>query len=221
MSLSATQRSGTVWIISGAFLLIYSGMGLLDINIPGVEDLVAFMQHTEGWYVYLAAFLAVFFEGLYIVGNFIPGTTFILLTAVLAQAGGTLTFLGTILAIFIGWLLAGLINIFLTAKILSRQNKQVIIEPVVHNHFFTTWYPAFRANHEVSQIAAGIPPSKVFWSSFRVKVFACTIAAIGALIIPFFIDIQTISNEEGFTTVFILAFICLTVGTWQIWKMKS
>ncbi len=215
MSLNNTQRSGTVWILSGCFLLLYSALGLLDISIPGVEDLVAFMQHTEGWYVYLAAFTAVFFEGLYIVGNFIPGTTFILLAAILAQAGGTLTFLGTILAIFVGWILAGCINIFLTAKILARRGQSIETPPTVHDHFFTTWYPAFRANHEVSQVAAGIPPLTVLWSSLRVKVFASSAAALGALILPFIIDIKTISNDEGFTTVFILALICLSVGIWQ------
>jgi len=216
MSLSNKQRSGTVWILSGCFLLFYSALGLLNISIPGVEDLVAFMQHTEGWYVYLAAFTAVFFEGLYIIGNFIPGTTFILLAAVLAQAGGTLTFLGTILAIFVGWMLAGYINIFLTAKILAKRGRLIETPPAVHDHFFTTWYPAFRANHEVSQVAAGIPPLTVFWSSLRVKIFASGAAALGALILPFIVDIKTISNDEGFTTVFVLAFICLAVGIWQI-----
>lgn len=215
MSLSNTQRAGTVWILSGCFLLIYSLLGLFDISIPGVEDLVAFMQQTEGWYVFLAAFTAVFFEGLYIVGNFIPGTTFILLAAILAQAGGTLTFLGTILAIFVGWVLAGCINIFLTAKILAKRGHRIETPPAVHDHFFTTWYPAFRANQEVSQVAAGIPPLTVLWSSLRVKVFASSAAALGALILPYIIDIKTISNDEGFTTVFIMALICLTVGIWQ------
>jgi hypothetical protein len=221
MSPGNTKRSGAVWILSGCFLLLYSSLGLLNISIPGVEDLVAFMQHTEGWYVYLAAFTAVFFEGLYIVGNFIPGTTFILLAAILAQAGGTLTFLGTILAIFVGWVLAGFINIFLTARLLNSCSDNVAKPSVVNDHFFTTWYPAFRANHEVSQVASGIPPLQAFFSSLRVKIFASGAAALGALILPFIIDIKKVSNDEGFMTVFTLAFICLTVGAWQIYQSSK
>ncbi len=151
MSLSAPKRGGLVWILSGSFLLLYSGLGLLDVSIPGVQELVSFMEHTEGWYVFLAAFIAIFFEGLYLVGNFIPGSTFILLTAVLSQAGGTMTFLGTILSIFLGWCLAGFFNIFVTAKILAKRNTLESTQPPVHDHYFTTWYPAFRANHEPSR----------------------------------------------------------------------
>ena len=215
MSISSSKRGGLVWIISGSFLLLYSALGLLEVSIPGVQELVSFMSHTEGWYIFLAAFIAIFFEGLYIVGNFIPGSTFILLTAVISQAGGTTTFLGTIASIYAGWVVAGFCNIFITAKILAKRNTLVATPPPVHDHFFTTWYPAFRANHEVSQIASGIPATKVLISSLRVKTIACVAAAIGALILPYIIDITTISNDEGFTTVFVLALICLSVGVWQ------
>ena len=97
MPLSSTKRAGTVWILSGSFLLIYSILGLLDIKIPGAEDLVAFMSRTSGWYVFAAAFTAILFEGLYLIGNFIPGSTLVLVTAILASSGGSLVFLGTIL----------------------------------------------------------------------------------------------------------------------------
>lgn len=217
MSLSSTKRAGTVWLLSGTFLLIYSILGLLHIKIPGAEDLVAFMSTTEGWYIYIAAFTAVLFEGLYLIGNFIPGTTLILVTAILASASGPLVFMGTILAIYIGWVLAGVINIFFMTRLFSRLSHTDSTEPAVHDHFFTTWYPAFRANHEVAQVASGIPRKKVFLSSLRVRTLASGAAALGALIAPHIIDIRTISNEEGFSTVFAVAIICLSVGLWQMY----
>lgn len=217
MSLSSTKRAGTVWILSGTFLLIYSILGLLHIRIPGAEDLVAIMSHTAGWYVFIAAFTAVFFEGLYLVGNFIPGTTLILVTAILASAAGPLVFLGTILAIYLGWVLAGVINIFVMTRLFTRLNHSIETEPAVHDHFFTTWYPAFRANHEVAQVASGIARKKVFLSSLRVRTLASGAAALGALAAPYFIDIRTISNEEGFATVFAVAIICVSVGLWQMY----
>ena len=219
MSLSSTKRAGGVWLLSGTFLLIYSILGLLHIKIPGAEDLVAFMSNTSGWYVFAAAFTAIFFEGLYIIGNLIPGSTLVLVTAILASAGGPVVFLGTILSIYLGWVLAGTLNIFVLSKFFTKNASTENIPPV-HDYFFTTWYPAFRANHEVAQVASGIPPKKVFLSSLRVRTMASGAAAIGALIAPHIIDIRTVSNEEGFTSVFILAVVCLGVGTYQAIKHK-
>jgi len=218
MRITSQQKPSLVWIISGTFLLIYSGLGLLDVSIPGVEELVDFINNTSGVYLYLAAFLAIFFEGLYIVGNFIPGSTLILLLAVFAQTGGTFAFLGTILAIFIGWSLAGIVNIFLTARILRGRGTPVPSIEKINDRALTTWYPAFRANYEVSQVVAGTPPLKVLFSSLRVKALASVAVALYALVIPFLIDVNTINNDEGFITVFGVAVICIAVGVWQFRK---
>ncbi|MDQ5950733.1 MAG: hypothetical protein QG639_9, partial [Patescibacteria group bacterium] len=93
MRLTSAQRPGLVWLISGLFLLLYSSLGLFGIAIPGVEDLVTFMQSASGIYLYGVAFIAILIEGLYIVGNFLPGTTLIFVLAVLSQTGGTISFL--------------------------------------------------------------------------------------------------------------------------------
>lgn len=210
-----SSRAGLVWIISGTFLLIYSGIGLLNIAIPGVEDLVLFMNGASGWYLYLAAFLSIFLEGLYVVGNFLPGSTMVLLLAVISQAGGTVSFIYTILAIFVGWTLAGIINITLAHR-LTKHSPLDATALAVKDHLFTTWYPAFRANYEVSQVVSGIPAWKVFFSSVRVKILASIAAALYALVLPLFIDINSVSNEEGFITVFGVALICISVGGWQM-----
>ncbi len=220
MFIKQQNKAGLVWVLSGTFLLSYSLLGLLKIKIPGAEDLVSFMSQTEGWYIYAAAFTAIFFEGLYLVGNFIPGSTLVLITTILASAGGTVVFLGTIIAIYLGWMLAGIINIFVLAKLFAKSDKIKIAEPAIHDHFFITWYPAFRANHEVSQVVSGIPVKKVFISSWRVRTIASGAAAIGALIIPHIIDIRTINNEEGFATVFAVGIICLGVGVYQTFFRK-
>lgn len=221
MQISSKQKPSLVWIFSGCFLLIYSGLGLLQVSIPGVEQLIAFINSTSGMYLYAAAFLAIFFEGLYIVGNFIPGSTLVLLLAIFAQTGGTLAFLGTIFAIFLGWCLAGVVNIFLTARILRRRGTPVPPSEKINDRTLTTWYPAFRANYEVSQVVAGVPPLKVLFSSLRVKVLASIGAAIYALILPLIIDMDTISNDEGFLTVFGVAVICIGVGVWQFRQARN
>jgi len=82
----------------------------------------------------------------------------------------------------------------------------------VKDRFLTTWFPAFRANYEVAQVTEGGRPLKVFISSVRVKFLASLAAAAGLLIIPIFIDIKQVSNEEGFASVAVVAAISFTVG---------
>lgn len=217
MGLSSEKRSALVWIISGLFLLCYGGLGLLQFTIPGVQELSSFIEDMSGMHLYTAAFLSILFEGLYIIGNFIPGSTLVILLAILSQAGGTTSFLLTIFAIFVGWCVAGGINIFLTARLINQDSVQTTEELTVHDRFLTTWYPAFRANYEVAQVVAGIPVRTVLWSSIRVKIFASIGAALYALIIPFFIDVQNLNNEEGFAIVFGIGITCVVVGVWQ-WR---
>lgn len=216
MHLSTAQKSGLVWVFSGLFLCTYGTLGLLQVDIPGLEQLVNFIQKTEGVYIFSTAFLAIFLEGLYIVGNFIPGSTFVLLIAIFAQAGGANTFFLTILAIFVGWCSAGAINIFITSKFISHATKQSLSQTTVNDRILTTWYPAFRANYEVAQVVSGISPLRVFWSSVRVKIWACSGAALYALILPHLIDINELDNEDGFTSVLLVALICIFVGIWHM-----
>ena len=58
-----------VWILSGLALISYACIGLTQTNIPGVEQLVDFVQSAEGNYIFLAAFIAILIEGLYFIGS--------------------------------------------------------------------------------------------------------------------------------------------------------
>ncbi len=209
--------SGLVWIISALSLVTYAGLALTKQALPGVEELVAFISTVEGTYIFAAAFTAVLIEGLYVVGSFFPGTTMITLVAILSQASGAGTFVGTIVAIYLGWVLAGAINIAVATMYRRNALGQVDKESfAVKDRLFVTWFPAFRANYEVSQIAAGGNPWQVFLSSLRVK----TIVSLGMLIVmysvPFFYDVQETSNEEGFLSLFVVATISCTVGVIKI-----
>ena len=211
-----TKRSGYVWIFSAAVLATYALLGLTGLAIPGVEDLVGWLAKAEGWEFYVAGFVAILLEGLYIIGNLFPGTTMVLLLAVLSGVGGWLQFAITILAIFLGWSIAGLINIYVAHRSLNRDLHTHTSEIIVKDQLLLTWLPAFRANHEVAQIAAGAPLIKVIISSFRVRFIASLAAAAVAALVMFFVDITSIENEEGFASVIVLAFIMALVGWKQI-----
>ena len=77
---------------------------------------------------------------------------------------------------------------------------------------FTTWYPAFRANHEVAQIVEGGNPLKVFLSSLRVRLYASIFAGTVTYVSALLVDLEDISNEEGFVSLLIVALIMLMVG---------
>lgn len=212
---------GIVWMLSAVALLTYGYFGLTNTNVPGVEEFVDFVSSAEGVWIYAAAFLAIFFEGLYFIGSFFPGSTFVLLIAIVAQAGGTLQFLGVILTVFIGWIFAGLVNIygarFFSKTMLKDAQKLQDIE----DNAGMTWFPAFRANTEVAQIAEGHPKREVFLSSLRVKAYASVGAAVYALIIPFIIDIQELNNEEGFWGLSVIAAISFGVGVYKVWEYRT
>tara|TARA_B100000508_G_C11464452_1_gene280836 strand:+ start:625 stop:1302 length:678 start_codon:yes stop_codon:yes gene_type:complete len=205
---------GIVWIISGLLLVTYGTLGLTQQNIPGVEELVAFIESAEGVYIYLAAFIAIFIEGLYFFGSFFPGSTFVLLIAIISQAGGPATFLKVIGTIYVGWIIAGVCNM-LFAKLFANKLK-VDNNELVEDNAGTTWFPAFRANTEVAQIIEGYPFKEVFFSSLRVKTYACVGAAVYALVLPFLIDITDMKNEEGFLGLAIISAISFGVGIYKI-----
>ena len=214
-----TSRYGAlVWIISGIALSIYGVLGFLHLGIPGVEELVLFLEKASGFYIYLAAFLAIFLEGLYFFGNFFPGSTIILILTILSQAGGPLVFIGTIMTIFLGWCAAGAVNI-----ILARVYKLKMLKPIdqaaspVRDNLLTTWFPAVRANYEVAQITEGGNPWHVFFSSVRVKFFESVVMLIGAFILPYIINIRTVDNQEGFLSIGTVAVLFFMIGFYKLY----
>src|SRR3989338_9087895 len=160
---------GIVWIVAALTLFLYGLLFSLRAKVPGVEELVDFISSVDGIYIYLAAFISIFIEGLYVIGSFFPGATLVTILAILSQQLSFITFLLTIIVIFIGWCIAGGINI-LSARYFNSWRKTIpdgIYQ--VNDHLFTTWYPSFRANHEVAQIIEGGKPLKVLLSSIRVR----------------------------------------------------
>ena len=194
-------------------------MGFLNAKIPGVEELVKFLSSANENHVYLAGFLSVFIEGLYFVGSFFPGTTLIIVISILSQVTGYAVFAGTMFVIFLGWCLAGLVNIIVAKtyhlKVAKRSEK---LDYQVKDQLWTTWFPAFRANYEVAQITDGGNWVKVFFSSVRVKFLVTLAIGFGAMIVPFFIDIHSLNNEEGFASAAVVATISLIVGIYKIKK---
>lgn len=217
-------RSGLVWILSGLVLSAYGITGLLNQQIPGIEELVAFINAATGPWLYLAAFLAIFIEGLYVVGSVFPGTTLVLIMAILVQTTGSLTFLSIIATMYIGWLFAGVCNVFIArifAKKLAQTKPPIVKEDELAG---ITWFPAFRANMEVSQALEGHSIKTVLVSSLKIKSLA-TLGLIGyALVIPLLIDITQVSNEEGFMSISVFALINFGVGGYKIhqhYKQKT
>lgn len=209
--------SGIVWIVSACSLITYGLLGLFSGRIPGVEQVVFFVSNASGTYIYIAAFLSIFIEGLYFLGSFFPGTTLITIIALLSQVHGTMTLITTVSTIFLGWCVAGALNIFFAKTYRTQVLKQVHTDTYhIHDRLWTTWFPAFRANYEVAQVAAGGNPMKVFLSSVRVKFLVSLVMIAGALIAPFIIDIHNVSNKEGFLSLAGVASISFTVGVIKI-----
>ena len=206
-------HAALVWLFSAFALLVYCVIGLLDTKIPGVEQLVEFISNADGSLIYLTAFLSIFIEGLYIVGAFFPGSTLIVIVTLLSQLVSYSVFFLTVLAIFVGWCLAGMVNIFIARlyrdTVIHQINKE---EFVLRDRTWTTWFPAFRANYEVSQIVEGGESKAVFLSSVRVKFWASLVMALCTFILSYFIDINEVTNEEGILSLLVIALITFVVG---------
>jgi hypothetical protein len=215
----ADLYGGLVWIISSLSLLLYGILGFTNQNIPGLEDLITYLSSANNSFIYVAAFLSIFIEGIYIVGSFFPGSTLVVLLSIFSQINGIKSFIVTIIIIYIGWCLAGVINVLATkfygSKILKKTHNDNYI---VKDRSLITWFPAFRANYEVSQIMEGGGVYKVLLSSFRVKLQVSLIMFIILLLLPLLIDVQKLSNKEGILSVLTVAAITFIVGVIKIHK---
>jgi len=59
-----------VWVFSSAALMIYVALFNYNQSVPGAEKLISFITSIDGVYVFLAAFILILIEGLYIIGIF-------------------------------------------------------------------------------------------------------------------------------------------------------
>lgn len=211
--------AGIIWILSGLALTAYAFLVLKDANVPGVESIIYYLLTIDTKYIYVGAVISVFIEGLYFIGSFFPGASIVILLAILSQTGGIGTLLLTLLLIFSGWCVSGAINIYLAkiyrTKILKMTHDETY---QVKDHTLTTWFPAFRASHEVAQIAEGGKPMKVFLSSMRVRFWATVLVGVFALILPLFFDVTQTTNEEGLVSIIVVVIISFWVGVVKIRK---
>ena len=203
---------GIVWLISGCALLIYGILGLTQPDMLGAEQLISFIQSADGVFLYFAVFTAILLEGLYFIGSFFPGTSIVLLLAILAQAGGSVEFFLVIAIVFLGWALAGVFNIIAATYFSHWLQTKRATTATLQQDAEITWFPAFRSNAEVAQITEGHTMRKVFLSSTLIKLYACAGLIVYSLVLPMIIDIQNLSNEEGFIGLGIMALINFAVG---------
>lgn len=214
--------AGVIWIISAAALAVYGVLLFLNSEIPGMGELVDFLSNIDEKYIYLAAFLSVFIEGLYFIGSFFPGASLVMIIAIISGTGGYAVFLSTLFLIFIGWSLSGIVNIYLAkiyrSKIVMLQHSE---DYHVSDRVWTTWFPAFRSSYEVAQVIEGGHHMRVFLSSLRVRFWATLFVGGLALIVPLVFDIDNSSDNESFTTIFIVFFISLIVGIRKVKRYFS
>lgn len=208
--------SGLVWLVAAGALFLYATAGYVGLQVPGVEQLVSWLEQLNGSWILATAFISILIEGLYFFGSFLPGSTMIVVVAVLAQLQSWTLFALTIISIFLGWVVSGIINIMF-----ARQMRRIAKQPVdvsfeVQDKAWETWFPSFRANYEVAQVISGAPAWKVFWSSVRVKLWGSAGATIYVLLLPLFIDVTELQNDAGFLVMFIVALIMLVVGVIQL-----
>lgn len=212
---------GIVWIVSAISLTIYAIAGLIGVDVPGVEELVLFAENSIGFYIVLAAFITIFIEGLYFIGSFFPGSSLVIILAILAQTVSLPIFLATAIAIYLGWSMAGVFNIYGSFWYRKKFQKLVVDNSYkITDKPWVTWFPAFRANYEVAQVIEGADPRKVLISALRVRLISGIGTTLLVIVIPFILDINTIDNEEGFHSLFLIALITFTIGVWKIKHIK-
>lgn len=220
MTNKSKRNSGLVWIFAGAILTIYGITGLLNTNIPGVENLVNFINSADGYFIYLAAFITIFIEGLYFIGSIFPGSSIVVIIAILSQSLGIIPFILVISTIYIGWILAGLFNLGITKQLSNPQTIKLDYTKNTKYHWLT-WLPSIRANSEVAEIIEGHSFNQVFWASFKVKTYATLTVALLSLIIPYIFDLQKMSNQESFIIIITIALVNYIVGTKKILQSKN
>ena len=209
--------AGIIWIVSAIALAIYGILLFLNSEVPGMGELVDFISSIDKKYIYLAAFISILIEGLYFIGSFFPGASLVMIIAVISGINGYFVFFATLLLIFIGWSLAGIINVYL-AKVYRQRLMGVkhSEDYLINDRIWTTWFPAFRSSYEVAQVVEGGHPLKVYLSSLKVRFWATIFVGVLALIIPHIININNLSNKEPFFIIFIVFCISLIVGIRKI-----
>lgn len=211
------KKSAIVWAISSFVFLLYGLCFLFEADFLAVDKVVKFIQEIDTSYIFAAAFITIFIESIYVIGTFFPGSSLVLMFAIIAAINNMSNFSLVIFAIFAGWTLSTLVNILIgklgsTAGIVHNKAKE---------NYWISWFPAFRATEEVAQISCGVKPIRVFISSFKIKFVTSLIMAGIAFALSKTADINNVSSEEGYLASFLACAICLTVAVFKFINYKK
>jgi hypothetical protein len=221
-SVSKSTYGGVVWLVSSIVIFLYGAVAITKHSLPGVEELVLYFSTVDGMYVYSIAFVVMVIEGVYLLGNFFPGSSLAVILAILSQEHGIEAFIFTVLCVYIGWSVASFVNVYVAQLYRSKLPTHVHnISFTVIDRPMTTWYPIFRANYEVAQITEGGNTKKVLESSLRVKLLVTLIVGTATWLVPFFIDIHMLTNKDGFSLLFLVSGICFFVSIKKILSAKN
>jgi hypothetical protein len=212
---TSARNSAITWYIAAFGLATYGTLVLFDTPMPGISDLFTFLQEIDTSQVYIAAFVGMFFEGVYILGAFIPGTSLIMLAALTAGLGGVWVLAITTVAIYLGWFCAGCVNIFLATHV-SRVPPRQDARTASLRTMILTCYPSFRATQEVAEIASGVPWQRVLLQSAYIKAVTLACFFVGALVVPYIVPLELITDREGVFTVYALAVVCVGIGLYHM-----
>lgn len=214
------KRAAFAWLFAAFALSVYASLVVSHTFVPGVADILLWLQHIDTRHIYVTALLAASVEGLYVVGAFFPGTSLIFLSALTAGLGGVHTLVVTSVAMYIGWLCAGVVNVAFAKRFVKNGATPSVLK-ISKRLMLVTWYPAFRAAQEVAEVLDGTSPLSVFISSAYIKFLAVTCFFFGALLIPHVISVGEISNGDGVVTVFALAFCSFIVGMYYLFTISE
>lgn len=212
--INTNKKSAYIWIVAGIVFFIYSYILFSNIEINIIESLITFLSNINKEVIYLGAFIAIFIESIYLIGTFFPGSSLILLLAIASQFNGMATYFITILSIFLGWSLSTFVNIYIGKALLDKNEVPTKTNKIKENYFIT-WFPAFRANDEVSQASIGRPVTEIIQSSLKIKFVTSLIMMIAVIIIANTIEFAT-AVEETYTSVIFVGFVCLGVGIYKL-----
>ncbi|NYS26687.1 hypothetical protein HUK65_17030 [Rhodobacteraceae bacterium 2376] len=206
--------SAGVWLVAGVLSIAYAVAGLLY-SLPGVVELRDWLSGATGWYIPLAAFAAILLEGTYIIGIFFPGATVVLLLGIFSAIYGASLLVVTCIAIFLGWSLTGVINAKFGSLLHRRfrgEDISDVQEAVVGSSLVYSWFPNFRANLEVAQVAQGLSVRDVVFKSTIIKFFVSFVMLLLIFVVTAVFDVEMIENDEGFLALAFVGIVCLVVG---------
>jgi len=220
------KLAALTWMVSALLVISYAVFGAMGFQIPGVRELADFLVGLSDIWASSAAMIAIFIEGLYLIGQLFPGSTVIVVLAISANFRGLTSFGLTIFLIFVGWLLSGFANIAVGKLLRKRavtnfsEGENVFQAPPSSSKWIT-WFPAFRANYEVSNVVEGYAWKEVMISSSKIKLITSLIMGATLLALAETIDIHSMDNKDGFISLLVVGIISFGMGFFKLKNLRK